>query len=282
MKKIEIDVIGELLLNKPFRDQMCSTYIKENIMLSNDIIEHYKLKRIEHKYIIKDRLYDENSYSKAQIRLEESIFILNLSIFEPFVHNIEKQLLIHQTLDFNSKLESTDTDLSIYKLLSLSNEHSPNIDNILNRLVFKSEIYRIDILNNLLNTKKIREKLIEAYCESNKSFLELIIGEYNLKWLYDKYIAKHNLHADTHYARTKLKNEESFLIKKIILFSTWNTYQSEVLSLYDNLKIKIQELGVDILHLNDLYNFISDKYFSMYIKHTLPMNQILHDSVKGN
>ncbi len=280
MNKIEIDVIGELLTSKPFRDQMCSTYIKENQMISEDIITYLSLERIKHKYIIKDRLYDENSYSKSRIRYEETVFILTCTIFEPFVHNIEKQLLIHDNFKFDSKYEKLETDRFIYNTLSLHNGQFSNSDNILNSIMSKSEIYRIDILESLLKTKNIRELIINRYYQNDPSFITFLLEHYKLDWINEKYIDKTNLHANTYYARNKLACEETFFIKKVILYSTWNTYQHEVQSLYDYVEDKLTDLHIESKYLKDLYNIISNKYFTMYATHTLPMNQINPQVIK--
>ncbi len=280
MNRKEIDIIGELLAAKPFRDQMCKTYIAENQMISNDIINFLDLKRINHKYIIGDRAYNENSYSKSRIRYEETIFILTCAIFEPFVHNIEKQLLIHDNFKFNPKYENLDIDHKIYKMLSLQSSRFTNFDNILNSIISKSEVYRIDIFEIILKTKKIREQIISEYCEHNPQLLSLLIEQYKLTWVNEKYINKTNLHADTYYARNKLASEETFFIKKVILYSIWNTYQQEVQSIYDYVQTKLNDLDIESKYLSELYNLIADKYFTMYAKHTLPMNQINPQIIK--
>lgn len=282
MNKNEIDVISELLMSKPFRDQMCFTYIQENRMISDDIIKYLSLERIKHKYIIQDRQYDENSYSKSRIRYEETVFILTCTIFEPFVHNIEKQLLIHDNFNFNPKFEKLQIDKFIYNTLSLHNQNYASFDNILNSIISKSEIYRIDILENLLKTKKIREQIINQYNNNNPVFVNFLLDQYQLVWIKDKYITKTNHHADSYYARNKLACEETFFIKKIILYSTWNTYQHEVQSIYDYVELKLGSLSIDCKYLSDLYNLISDKYFTMYATHTLPMNQINPQIIKAD
>ncbi|WOO89180.1 hypothetical protein R2F61_00330 [Mollicutes bacterium LVI A0078] len=280
MNKNEIDVIGELLTSKPFRDQMCNTYIKENQMISNDIITYLNLERINHKYILKDRLYDENSYSKSRIRYEETVFILTCTVFEPFVHNIEKQLLIHDNFKFNPKYETLKVDKVIYNTLSLHNQQFSKFDNILNSIISKSEIYRIDILENLLKTKKIREQIITNYYNNDPAFISYLLDQYQLNWIIDKYITKSNMHTDSYYARNKLACEETFFIKKVILYSMWSTYQQEVQSIYDYVELKLNDLHIETKYLNDLYNIISAKYFKMYASHTLPMNQINPNSIK--
>ncbi len=282
MNKKEIDIIGELLTSKPFRDEMCHRYIDENALISNDIISYLSLERIKHKYIIKDRMYDENSYSKSRIRYEETVFILTCSIFEPFVHNIEKQLLIHDNFAFDLKFENLEIARKIYNTLSLHNKAFADLDNMLNSIFSKSEIYRIDILENLLKTKKVRELIIQQYYDYNPIFIEFLVDQYNLKWVNEKYIVKTNSHADTHYARNKLACEEMFFIKKVILYSMWNTYQQEVQSIYDYVESKLEDLHIESKYLHELYDLISNKYFAMYAKHTLPMNQINSVIIKAD
>ncbi len=281
MTKSKFDIIDILLENKAFRDQMCSTYTVENEMITEDIIKNFNLKRFEHKYILKDRMYNENSYSKKKIRFEESIFILLCSILEPFVHNIEKQLLIHDNFNFDSKYENIASDKKIYQLLSLDNHHLQD-DSAMNLVFTKSEIYRIDILENLICTKKIREQILERHFKFNLELVTIIVNNYNLKWINDKYISKVKNHDDTHYARTKLANEEKFLIKKIILFTTWNTSQRDVRSIYYYVEKLLLNFSIAPDKLNEVFNEVSEKYYNLYINHTLPMNQILEEIIKSD
>lgn len=282
MQFSELNTISDLLTYKQFRDKMCTCYINENKMITDDIINYFNLQRINHKYILGDRMYTENSYSKKKIKCEESQYLLLCSLIEPFIYNIEKQLLLRDNFNYNQKYDRLEGDISIYKKLSAPNQEYLNYVNITNIITTKSDIYRIDIFEQLLSSKKVRGEFVARHIENNYKLVELIVSTYNLKWLNDKYITCHKSHDTTHYARTKIADQEIFMLKKIFMFTTWNTYQQDIKMIYHFIECELSKLGVDNNKLLDFFSYISNKYFNLFSSHELPMNQISSEMIKIN
>lgn len=110
----DVDIFIKCLNIKKYRELLCESYIAENPNLALAIIEHWKMKRIEEKYITKTRMYTENSYSKKQVKLDEKYFINKMHLFETYINFMDKQVSfekhLNKALD-NSKYESDNEGL---------------------------------------------------------------------------------------------------------------------------------------------------------------------------
>ncbi len=280
MSTTNLTLINELLLNKAFRDKLCAVYTAENPMITTDLIEYYKLKRIREKYITKSRSFTDNSYSKKMIRKEESIYLLNCLLFEPYIHNIELQQALADSLYFESKHQSLNSDIDLY--IKLMNNPVPyqTINDLHQMLLNKSDVYRLDILIDLLETKKIREQIIKSSLANSYDLITMIVQAYKLTWVDDKYISEVKPHDDTYYARTKMSNEETFLIKKLLLFANWLTVNKNVNDTITQISKQLIAFEIEADTFSTLVNSMIKKYFEMYSERSLPMNQVIQEIIK--
>ncbi|WOO87907.1 hypothetical protein RZE82_02980 [Mollicutes bacterium LVI A0039] len=95
----DIDIFVRGFECKKYREMICKTYIEEDYDLAIAIINNWKLKRIEEKYILKTRMYDENSYSKKMIRVDEKCFINKIHLFQTYINLMDNQSKFEHNLE---------------------------------------------------------------------------------------------------------------------------------------------------------------------------------------
>ncbi|WOO87906.1 hypothetical protein RZE82_02975 [Mollicutes bacterium LVI A0039] len=91
-KQLRFDYIQEMMEIKEIREMIIEEYIEENFELSLNIIEYYGLDRIKVKYIDKYRNFDENYYSRNELKREERVFQIKMLIIREFQNNAKDYL----------------------------------------------------------------------------------------------------------------------------------------------------------------------------------------------
>ncbi len=114
----EIDLFVRGFEIKKYREMVCRTYITEDNRLSMEVINNWKFKRIYEKYVTKTRMYNENSYSKKMMRLEEKRFIYKMHLFQTYINFMENQVKFEQELDVLLAEPEYEKDTeSLYELI---------------------------------------------------------------------------------------------------------------------------------------------------------------------
>ncbi len=113
----EIDLFVRGFEIKKYREMICKTYIAEERELSMAVIDNWKFKRIYEKYVTKVRMYDENSYSKKMMRLEEKKFIHKIHLFQTYINFMENQIKFEREL--NHLLEEPEYEKSTEELYEI-------------------------------------------------------------------------------------------------------------------------------------------------------------------
>ncbi len=217
-----IKLVMELIDNKKCRESFCRNYLSENPILSPMIIEYWDLNRITKKYLTKERLYDENSYSKKKIKEEETIFLRKSFLFQPLRFYFERQWLLTQELySEQSKFANAERDYRFYLQTTIfANERFEINDNI-QLYIKKNNKIRFDLMDEILENAVVREKIVYEYIKECSQLVFYIIHNFNLKFCIDKYDRNISFVNESSYKKRKLKEEESFLIKKIIEYVIW-------------------------------------------------------------
>lgn len=266
-------IMEEMIQNRKVREVCISKYTEENVLLTQQIINEFNLTRITHKYLQKSRDYTENSYSRMKIMEEEINYLLCIWIYEPFVHLIEKQYLLSTHIGCAEKYENTEIDNEIYMQLSLLASVKISDTSLNEALLQRSDIYRFDILKEILEAKEARTALIKALEPTQMPLVNLLVEKYNLKWIDDKYLKKVNAHDTSHYGRSKMKEEEIFFIKKALLFINWANSMKVTDKRFNDIKHVYNFHLYDLDHILQYRNKLARIYFSMFENGTLPMNQ---------
>lgn len=273
-------IMEEMIKNRKVRETFISKYTQENVLLTQQIIEEFKLNRIKNKYLEQTRDYTENSYSRAKIMEEEINYLLCIWIYEPFVHFIEKQYLLSTHIGYVDKYENIDIEHDIYMQISLLASQKISDTSLSEALLQRSGVYRFDILNAILEAKEARTALIKALEPNQMSLITLLIEKYNLKWINDKYVKKINSHDSSHYGRLKMKEEEIFFIKKALLFINWANSMEVTDTRFNEISHIYSFRLYDLDHILKYRNKLTKIYFSMFENGTLPMNQSQMDILK--
>lgn len=215
-----IKTLTECLKNKRVREILCQNFVNENPIITEAIIDHWNLKRIDLKYRKKTRFYDENSYSKQKIREEELLFLKRHALFQPLRYYFEEQRILQDTL-FNglSKHENFAADDKFYRATLIDNFELDYPSSPL--VVKKNNRHRIDVSNEIMEISNVREICIKEYLENYEQLILLIIKEFNLKFITYKYINKTITKFESSYTRNKIKIEELFLLNKVYQYSLW-------------------------------------------------------------
>lgn len=221
-EKTNIKLFLKILNQKRLREITCENYIVENPIISNSIIEFWGLKRINMKYRTKERLFDENSYSKQKMREEELIFLKKNSLFQPLRYYFEEQRKLNDILfEGLDKYQNINIDNTYYKE-SISGKFN-DIKMPTNPFVMKkNNRHRIDLTTQFFQVNEAREVCIEEYMKSYEQFIKLLIKEYDLKFVKYKYVDRIISKHESSYTRSKIKREECFLLGKVYQFSIWN------------------------------------------------------------
>lgn len=215
-----IKTFTKCLSNKRVREVLCQNFVTENPIITDVIIEYWKLKRINLKYCLKTRFYDENSYSKQKIREEEIIFIKRHVLFQPLRYYFEEQRLLNDELFSDlGKYENFDIDDQFYHKTIIGNFTLPYPESPL--IIMKNGRHRIDLNQEILQVSETREICIAEYLHSYPRLTLQVIKEFNLKFLTYKYIDHTLTKFESSYTRNKIKNEELFLLNKIYQYSIW-------------------------------------------------------------
>lgn len=266
-------IMEEMIQNRKVREVCISKYTAENQLLTQQIIKEFNLTRIDQKYVQKSRDYTENSYSRMKIMEEEINYLLCIWIYEPFVHLIEKQYLLATHIGYVEKYENVDIDNEIYMQLSLLASVKISDTSLSEALLQRSEVYRFDILNEILEAKEARTALIKALEPTQMPLVNLLVEKYNLKWIDDKYLKKVNAHDTSPYGRCKMKEEEIFFIKKALLFINWANSMEVTDKRFNDINHVYNFHLYDLDHILQYRNKLTKIYFSMFEDGTLPMNQ---------
>lgn len=215
-----IKILTRCMNNKRVREVFCKNFVEENPIITEAIIEHWNLKRINLKYREQTRLYDENSYSKQKIREEEILFIKRHAVFQPLRYYFEEQRILQDLLYSNlEKHENFENDDLFYKQTVLDNFQLKYPESPL--VVKKNSRHRIDLNNKIYEIGEVREICIEEYLRDYNQLTLLIIEKFNLKFLTYKYIDHTLTKFESSYTRNKIKIEELFLLNKIYQYSIW-------------------------------------------------------------
>ncbi len=109
-ESLNFEYIRHMLEIKDVREMIVKEYIQYDKKLSKTIIELFKLKRVNLKYIEKVREYKDSYYSRNSLKIEEKIFIVEILLirelaksynsFEIKKERVEKKVLIDE--EFNS------------------------------------------------------------------------------------------------------------------------------------------------------------------------------------
>lgn len=113
----KIDIFIKCLDIKKYREFLCVAYIEENPKLAIAIIEHWNLKRIEEKYILKTRMYTENSYSKKRIKHDEKYFINKIHLFETYINFMDKQVSFERHLNKSLNNKAHEDNEELYSII---------------------------------------------------------------------------------------------------------------------------------------------------------------------
>lgn len=94
----EVSIFIRCFNIKKYREFLCKTFILENEDLSLKVIEEFNFKTIHDKYISKERMYDENSYSKKKVRKEEKNFMYKMYTYTCYLYFKENQKELEEEL----------------------------------------------------------------------------------------------------------------------------------------------------------------------------------------
>lgn len=216
-----IKEITAFLEIKKCRELLCRNYVEENPIITEAIIDYWKLNRIDDKYRKQIRVYDENSYSKRKIKEEEITFLHKQLLFQPLRYYFEEQRVVHDELFKDLEMhENYEVDDTIYRRSILERDfildypQKPYI-------IRKNNRDRIDMTARFLEVPEVREQCINQYLSKHRKYIEYLIETYKLKFLTYKYINNSLSKFESSYTRNKIKQEETFLINKVYLFSIW-------------------------------------------------------------
>lgn len=266
-----IRILISIIKNKKSREIFCKTYISENPMLSEHIIDFWQLQRINKKYITKERLYDENSYSKRKIREEEVIFIRKQSIFQPLRYYFEEQRLICDKMFADLfRLENKAIDYEFYRRTILDSSARIKYPQI--PIVFKkNNRVRIDLNNELLEIPELRETVTKEYITKYPELSNLVIEKYKLNFIKYKYFDCIITKFESSYTRSKIKREEIFMISKVFQYSVWlrrlkifddigKTIFDEFLIEQENRSLQDNKLFLELITENIISEYSSESF----------------------
>ncbi len=258
-------ILGEVINNKKSRELFCRVFITENPLLIKRIISHWELERINHKYILKDRMYDENSYSKKQIRNEEKLFLRVVTTLQPVRFFFEQQVTIIKELNNEVDPKTCVRDRYFYHETLFNENHEYEVP--ATPFYFKKNgLHRVDVTNEFIEVADVRETIINEYLKYYPKVTHYIIENYDLKFVKYKYIQKIMNKNETSYTRSKVKKDELFLLRKIILYVTWinqiaNFYQlQKYLAHVDKFQDFVEDYTNELLdtYLNDDFEVEKD------------------------
>ncbi|WOO87934.1 hypothetical protein RZE82_03120 [Mollicutes bacterium LVI A0039] len=216
-----INLFIDVLDNKKFRELICETYIEENPKLSQHLVEFWNLKRINHKYITKTRLYNENSYSKRKIQDEEIIFCRKTAIFQPLHYYFcEQQLINRRLLEDFKQFELNQVDDQFYFDTVISSHKRFDFP-MVPIGIKKNNRFRLQLTSEIVEIAPIREKVINEYFRAYPDLSDFIYTNFKLNFIKYKYIDKTITPFESSYTRQKIKNQESFFIHKFFQYSIW-------------------------------------------------------------
>ncbi|WOO87764.1 hypothetical protein RZE82_02215 [Mollicutes bacterium LVI A0039] len=214
-----LDFMASLLSEKKYREYLCKKYIEDNHELSIDIIKEFDYQMINNKYVLKNRMYVEGSYSKSKIKKQEIQFISKLILFRHFQNEVICNLDFFYKIKKYTHEELYITDNEYQTILYVYN----NMQFDYSHIDFLDVDNRVDVetIWDVLEFKGVREKMTQHYVNDDTLLSNYLIEKNNYMCIHDKYITKINDYTNNSYSRNKIKDEEINFCIKVISFERW-------------------------------------------------------------
>ncbi len=228
---------------KQLRESLLNLYIK---YYNNDVIfliEKYKLKRINDKYILEINQYDQNSYNRQKIR-EEELLILNILLYTSNAESIIEQLM----LSYEEVQEYYCLDNKV-KIKDLEEFHLSKCNDSLKNTNY--QLFRIYMYEECIKNKHFRNTFIHEVIDEHRPMAVKLINELDLRLLKKKYINDEKLIKNGYY-HNKIKNEEIEFIKKMGLMMEWMVF----LNKYNNTLYQTMIKEISIETEEKIYDFV--------------------------
>lgn len=249
---LSIDFFSKFYVEKKLREILCNDYIEKNELLALIIIKYFNLKRFQKKYVLNNRFYDENSYSKKKIFEEEIIFLTLMAQYQPLEFYFTEQIQIYQELLLEKyEKQQKIVDRQFYLKTCIEKNPDISIDESLILIFRRNNNIQFDITIKSLENKKLRENIIDSMLEKHRELIIYIAEKFSLKYVEDLYLTKNSFNYSSSYLRKKIKYEEIFLCKKLIQYSIWIIKMQR----YNKLKKSTEKIRIN----NNIVNGFQDK-----------------------